>query len=169
VDIIVVNSGNDNVGVFLGYGNGLFANQTTYPTGRRPLSVAVGDFNNDIRLDIVVANFDSNNVGVLLGYGNGSFGNQTTYLTYSSPQFVTVTDFNSDSFLDIILAIPDTNNIGILLGDGSGTFADLMKISLDYGSLPFFLVIGDFNNDRKMDFGVLNEGTDSLQIRLQTC
>jgi hypothetical protein len=133
------------------------------------LSVAVGDFNNDTRLDIVVANSGSNNVNVLLGYGNGCFANQTTYLTDSAPQFVAVGDFNSDSLLDIIVAIPDVNKIGIFLGYGNGIFGDLVKFSMGYGSLPFSVVVGDFNNDRKLDFAVVNKGTNNLKILLQTC
>jgi hypothetical protein len=92
-----------------------------------------------------------------------------TYLTDSAPQFVAVIDFNSDSFLDIIVAIPDVSTIGIFLGYGNGTFADLVKFSMGYGSLPSSVVVGDFNNDRKLDFAVVNEGTDSLKILLQTC
>jgi hypothetical protein len=157
------------VSVFLRCSNGSFENKITFATGSDPLSVAVGDFNNDTRHDIVVANYGSDNVGLFLGYGNGSFANQTTYLTDSGPQFVTVGDFNSDSFLDIIVALSDTNNIGILLGYGNGTFADLVTFSMGYGSLPFSVVVGDFNDDRKLDFAVLNEGTDSLKILLQTC
>jgi len=140
-----------------------------YLTGSSPKSVAAGDFNNDTRLDVVVANFGSNNVGVLLGYGNGSFANQMTYVTGLGPQFVSTGDFNNDTFVDIIVAIPDTNNIGILLGYGNGMFANVFKVSLNYGSSPFMIGIGDFNNDRKLDFAVANEDSDSLSILLQTC
>jgi hypothetical protein len=31
------------------------------------------------------------------------------------------------------------------------------------------VVVGDFNNDTKLDFAVVKEGTDSLTILLQTC
>jgi hypothetical protein len=108
-------------------------------------------------------------VSVLLGYGNGSFANQTAYLIDSAPQFVATGDFNNDIFLDIIVAIPHISNVGILLGYGNGTFADLIKFSLGYGSLPFSVVVGDFNSDTKLDFVVLNQGTDSLEILFQTC
>ncbi len=57
----------------------------------------------------------------------------------------------------------------MLLGDGNGIFADLIKFSLDYGSSPFSVVVGDFNSDTKLDFAVLNEDSDSLEILLQTC
>jgi hypothetical protein len=171
MDISVANSGNHNIGIFLGYGNMSFTNQTTYSTGSdsSPQSVAVGDFNSDTRLDIVVANFGSGNVGIFLGYGNGSFANQTTYLTGAEPYSVAVGDFNNDTVLDIVVANPGTDNLGILLGHGNGTFKSVMLVSMDYKSDPFSVVVGDFNNDRKLDFAVANNGTDSLIILLQTC
>jgi hypothetical protein len=76
---------------------------------------------------------------------------------------------NNDTRLDIIVANFGSNNIGVFLGYGNGTFADLMKRSMDYGTSPSSVIVCDFNNDMKLDFAVLNEGTDSLQIMLQTC
>jgi hypothetical protein len=171
MDIGVANSGTHNIGIFLGYGNVSFANQMTYPTGTYPYSVAVGDFNNDTRLDIVVANYGSDNVGIFHGYGNGSFLNQRMYSTGSGsyPYSVAVGDFNNDTILDIIVANYGTNNLCVLLGLGNGTFASLILFSMNYGSHPFSVVVGDFNSDKKLDFAVANDGTDSLNIFLQTC
>jgi hypothetical protein len=171
MDIAVANSGTNNVGIFLGFGNSSFGNQTTYATGSKPYSVAVGDFNNDTRLDIVVANYGDNNVGVLLGDGSGSFSNQTTYSAGfgSSPSSVAVDDFNNDTLLDIIVANQGTSNVGLFRGYGNGTFASVIVFLMDYGSLPFSVVVGDFNNDRKLDFAIANNGTDNLKILLQTC
>jgi hypothetical protein len=171
MDIGVSNSGNDNIGVFLGCGHIFFASQVTFSTGLNssPYSIAAGDFNNDTYLDIVVANYKSNNVGVFLGFGNGSFANQTTYLSGSEPKFVAVGDINNDMILDIIVANYGSNNLGIFLGHGDGTFVGMTLIPLEYGSHPFMVLVGDLNNDRKLDFVVAHNGTDSLHIFLQTC
>jgi hypothetical protein len=171
IDIVVVNSGINNIGIFLGYGNKSFAYQMTYLTDFYPLSAAVGYFNNDIRLDIVVANSLSDSVGVFLGYGNGSFSSQKTFTTGSNsrPYSVAVSDFNNDTFADIIVANHGTNNVGVLLGYGNGRFGDIKVFSMGYGSLPFSIIVGDFNNDEKLDFAVANEGTDDLKILLQSC
>jgi hypothetical protein len=61
----------DNTGtvsILLGKGNGTFANAQNYPTGLRPASVAVGDFNGDGTVDLAIANsLDFHfGVGVLL-------------------------------------------------------------------------------------------------------
>ncbi|CAF0935944.1 unnamed protein product [Rotaria sordida] len=83
MDIGVVNSLTHNIGIFLGYDNISFANETTYSTRPYlyPCSMAVGDFNNDTRMDIVFGSCDSDKIGVFLGYSNDSFGNLMAYST----------------------------------------------------------------------------------------
>jgi hypothetical protein len=173
MDIGVANSGTHTIGIFLGYNNISFANQVTYSTGSysSPYSIAAGHFNNDTQLDIVVANYNSDNVGVFLGHTDGSFRNQTTYSTggSSSPYYVAVGFFNNDTILDIIVANYGTNNVGIFVGHGNDTFARMVSFPMDYGSRPFSVVTGNFNNDTKLDFAVANGGTDSLSVLLQTC
>ena len=171
IDIVVVNSGSNSIGIFLGYGNNSFTYQTTYLTDVYPLSVAVGHFNNDIQLDIVVANSLSDSVSVFLGYGNGSFSSQKTFTTgsYSQPYSVAIGDFNGDTFTDIIVANHGIHNVGVLLGYGNGKFGDTKMFTIGLESLPFLIGVGDFNNDQKLDFVVANEGTDNLKILLQTC
>lgn len=69
LDIIVVNSGTDNVGVLLNYNNGSFANQISYYTSNStsPISVKIGDFNNDHNFDIAFASPIDNSVNILFG------------------------------------------------------------------------------------------------------
>ena len=107
LDIVVADSGTESVLTLLRYDPGAFRNQTVYLTGTdsQPMSVAVGDLNNDGQLDFVVANGGSDNVGVFLGLGNGTFSSQTTYSTGSGsyPWDIAVADFNKDSYLDIVV------------------------------------------------------------------
>ncbi|CAF3149807.1 unnamed protein product [Rotaria sp. Silwood2] len=173
MDIGVVNSLTHNIGIFLGYGNIFFTNQVIYstPSYLSPCSLVVGDFNNDTRVDIAFGSCDSNNVGILLGCGNGSFGDLMVYSTgsNSSRYSLAVSDINNDTIQDIVVANHDANYLGVLLGHNNGTFASIILFPLDYGSNPFSIVVGDFNNDRKLDIAVANSGTDSLNILLQTC
>jgi hypothetical protein len=75
LDITVANWGIDSISVVLGYGNGSFADPILFSTGfgTRPVSVAVGDFNNDHYLDITTGNYGGDSITVFLGYGNGTF------------------------------------------------------------------------------------------------
>ena len=170
LDMVVANYGSDNIGIFLGHGDGTFSDQYTYSTGSlsQPYAVAVGDFNNDSRLDIVVANYGNNNIGIFLGYGYGTFSNQRTYSTgyYSGPNAVDIGDFNNDFRLDIVVANYGNDNIGILLGHGNGTFFDQYNYSTGSGSKPTFVAVGDFNNDSQLDIAVANSGNDNVGIFL---
>ncbi|CAF4756631.1 unnamed protein product [Rotaria sp. Silwood1] len=120
---------------------------------------------------MIVANYGSENVGIFLGYGNGSFTNQTVYSTGSGsyPFSVAVGDFNNDNIIDIVVVNQGTNTVGLFLGYGDGTFANLIQFSMSYGSRPFAIVVGDFNNDTKLDYAVAKDETDNLNIFLQTC
>jgi len=131
--------------------------------------MAHGDFNNDGRSGIVVAYDGSDNVNIVLTYDIGFLTNSMTYSTGSAPLLVAVCDFNNDTILDIIVANYGSNNLGIFLGHGDGTFVGMTLIPLEYRSHTFMVLVGDLNNDRKLDFAVAHNGTDSLHIFLQTC
>jgi hypothetical protein len=130
LDLVVTNSGTDNIGLLLGYGNGTFASQITYPTGSgsRPYSVVVGDFNYDTFLDIVVAYYGMNSIGVLFGNGNGSFASpRVTSLGSSRPLSLAKGDFNKDNRLDIAVANYGTLTIAILFGSNDGYFLIIIR------------------------------------------
>jgi hypothetical protein len=168
LDIVVCNHWGSTIGIFLGFGNGTFSSQTTHSTGNNsePISIAVGDFNNDSRLDIVVANSGDYNIGIFLGYGNGTFSSQVTFSTgsNSNPNSVAVADFNNDSRLDIVVANHGADHIGFFFGYGDGTFSDIITYSTgSYSSLES-VVVGDFNNDGRLDVAVANSGTDNIGV-----
>src|SRR5262249_25536326 len=86
-DLIVANSGGNDVRVYLGLGNGQFASAQKFFTGTNPAGVTVAYLNDDLvadptepmhqRLidptpDLVVANEGSNDVTILYGEGQGN-------------------------------------------------------------------------------------------------
>ena len=173
LDITVANSGTNTIGIFLGNGNGTFAQQQTYSTGNysSPVSLAVGDFNNDTHLDVVVANSQSSTIGIFLGYGNGHVAVLTSYSTgiSSTPSSIAVKDLNKDNHLDIIVANFDSNEVLVFLGFGNGTFFEPKSYSLGYNARPQSVAIGDINNDSLFDIVIANYGTDYVEVLLQTC
>src|SRR5262249_40937064 len=48
-----------------------FGNATQYAAGSGPYSIAVSDFNNDLKQDLAVVERFSNTIGILLGNGDG--------------------------------------------------------------------------------------------------
>ncbi|CAF4117745.1 unnamed protein product, partial [Adineta steineri] len=125
LDIVVTNTGNHNIGVLLGKGNGDFQAQITSTTKVTfpPSLFSVGDFNGDGQLDIVtIITGDvtgmlpaGNVVTVLLGYDNGRFGEPITVQTGDVyPMSVNVGDFNSDGRMDIVVTGGFGFGVGIL-------------------------------------------------------
>ena len=167
-DFVVTNLDTDNVDVFIGYGNSTFSVMSSYSTGSRsaPVSIVVGDFNNDGRLDLAVANSHTENIGVLFGYGDGTFSNQITYSTGSGsqPYFLAIGDLNNDNQLDIAVANYGSNSFSVLLGCGNGTFFSPLNYFIADGSQPLSIAVSDFNDDNRLDIVVTSSGTDNVGV-----
>lgn len=173
LDIVVANYGTDNVGILLGYGNGLFRKMMTYSTGAGsgPYCVASADFNNDNYFDIVVANSGSDNIIIVLGYGNGTFVTAAMYLTgdRSHPSTVAINDFNYDNILDIVVANTGSSSVFIFYGYGNGTFGNKFSYFLGYKYHPYSLVAEDINQDNLVDIVIACYGTDRIEVLIQKC
>ncbi|CAF3084696.1 unnamed protein product [Rotaria socialis] len=152
--------------VLLGYSNGSFEDQIRISTGSTPQSVAVGDFNNDTRLDIVVGNSGSNDMSIFLGYDNGSFANQMKFSAGTMPWSLAVGDFNNDTTLDIVVTNYQSSGVGVLLRYLKMEFLQQSTLTAGNGSQPRSFVIGDFNNDYRMDVIVASSGSSSIAIFL---
>ncbi|CAF0743855.1 unnamed protein product [Adineta ricciae] len=173
LDILVTNYATNSIGVYLGYDPGVFKNTNSYFTGdfSNPKSIATGDLNNDNQTDIIVGNNQADNIGIFFGSGNGTFSNQTTYSTgsNSTPSCLQITDFNNDQRLDIIVTLSKSDTIGIFFGDGSGELSSLQTISVESGSTPTYVDIGDFNNDSCIDFVVGKYNLQNIGVFLGYC
>jgi hypothetical protein len=144
------------VRIFLGNGDGTFADPVTYNTPYLASGVAAVDLNGDGKLDLV-----TDGVAVLLGNGDGTFTLGSTVQvagTYPANQNVIVGDFNGDGKLDVAVVsvdqIEDGNQtIAILLGNGDGTFEKPIEFAggVNPGAHVFGFFLGDFNNDGKLD------------------
>ena len=70
LDLIVANSGSNNVLVYPGEGNGQFGPALNgghgFFTGTNPVGITVADVNGDGRPDLIVANKGSNDVSILI-------------------------------------------------------------------------------------------------------
>jgi len=186
LDLAVPNSGDSNVSILLGTGTGTFSTSTTGATGTAPWSVAIGDLNGDGKLDLATANLSSDTVSIMLGTGTGSFGAATNYaasmppnLGKGTPWSVAIGDLDGDGKLD--LAVSHQQNptyksyydVTVLYGVGDGTF--LVTLDVVVGPLggvvtnnPYGMVVGDFNDDGKLDFAVAKFNTGNASIVLGT-
>jgi uncharacterized repeat protein (TIGR01451 family) len=163
-DLAVVNSGSNNVSIFLGHGDGLFVNAdpATVAVGTGPSSIVGGDFNGDQNIDLAVANYGSNNIKILAGNGSGGFTSIADYGTGTQPTDVVIADYNNDTFLDLIVANSGSNNLSVFSGNGSGGFSLAETISV--GTQPRALQAIDITADGFIDIVTANYGSNNISV-----
>ena len=171
LDLVIANSGIDNIGIRLVSSTGTFGNQTFYSTGKgsQPCWVAVQDFNNDHRLDIAVANYGTHSIGIFLADDHGNFLNQEIFfLNASRPLSLAIGDFNNDNQWDIAVVNNGTFNLTILFGFGNGSFQIRLLYHMGYDSMPCSIAVADLNHDNRSDIVVVNNGTSEFVVFLST-
>ena len=171
-DLAVTNSGNSNISVLIGNGDGTFKTPNNYTVGSTPYGLAAGDFNLDGKNDLVVTNYGSKSVSILLGNGDGTYQTATSFTTSigTDPSAVVVADFNNDGNPDFAVTNYGTNaatsSVSVLLGTGSGTFTATTPATLTVGTNPNAIVAADFNGDGNPDIAVTNYTTSNVSVLL---
>lgn len=165
--LLLVDSGTDQLRVYLLKRDGTFALFKRYGTGSRPVAVAAGDFNRDGKTDAVVANSLADSLSLFLGNGDGTFqrGRQIA-LPGIRPVGLAVADFDGDERLDLAVAQNESSDVAVLMGRGDGTFRPPAVIPLAEGR-PSSILAADWNEDGTMDLIVTAVETISAVVFLQ--
>ncbi|MBO2008303.1 beta strand repeat-containing protein [Hymenobacter negativus] len=171
LDMVVTSQGTtaavgNTAAVLLNLGSGVFSTPITYLTGNSPISVTLGDLNNDGRLDMFTTNQNDNTVSVLLGTGTGSFGLKTDYTTGTGPFIGTLGDVNGDGNLDAVSGNNLSSTVTVRLGNGTGTLGT--RTDYTTGSTPQDTDLGDVNGDGWLDIITANQGTGNISVLLNT-
>ena len=157
VDMAVGVSSNEQIEglcVEPGAGDGSFLTPICNQSPGVPLNnMITGDFDGDGKLDLA-GSFNSF-IYILLGNGDGTFRILPSPISFEqsggTPTSLASGDFNGDGKLDLVIgSVQNGSNgtISILLGNGDGTF----QSPTTYGTADYFaVVVGDFNNDGKLD------------------
>ncbi len=124
VDLVVTNGGpmSNAVSIWLGNGDGTFRGPTDYRSGKRPLGVSFGDFNNDRVRDLLVINGEQDSFTTFLGNGNATFRPGHDSGANAGPNYGLARDFNGDRRVDVAIVNIQSNDLSILFGRGDGTF-----------------------------------------------
>jgi hypothetical protein len=168
LDAVSAGANSDQVFVSLDAGAGDFYdfNSTVgyqaCASGSYPLSIAVGDINDDGKLDVVTANSDGS-ISLLLGNGDGTL---LPYQQIAGPSTdansVALADYNRDGRLDVVYT--GDNKLGFLEGSGGGTFQSPQTIAA--GSGASHVVVADVNGDGWPDYIVSNGNDGTIDVFL---
>jgi hypothetical protein len=151
-----------SVEVLTGHGDGSFSSAFVYPAGYSPVSLAVGDLNQDKNLDIVVANRcgadasckSAGTATVLLGGAAGKFTASPDVALGNSPSSIALGDMSGRGVPDLLVSSSTSNTLGILHGNGDGSFK--APVAYKIGNTPGSVAVADFNGDGKPDVAVAN-------------
>ena len=156
-------SGPTQLGIYLGNGDGTFAEAKRFHAGQNAYQVATGDFNHDGKLDLVTANNFSRGAHVLLGLGDGNFQTATNY-PIGDCSAVIAGDFNHDGHTDFAVTNSVEAKITVMLGKGDGTFPAKQDFPVARG--PVMLAVADFDRDGQRDLVTANTTANSVTVLL---
>ena len=173
VDLIVANTTDGTIDVYLGNGDGTFVQQPPIKVGTTPVALVAQDFNGDGHVDVAVVNQGDNTVSVLFGDGTGAFPGSTTFPTNEilqtgkTPSAIVAADLNSDGHFDLAVTNFGDDTVSIYLNDaaGTGTFTPVAT-TVPTGKGPIALATTDFNADGIPDLAVVNQTDNTVSVFL---
>ena len=160
-DLAVANSGDNDVSILLGNGDGTFQNQVTYAVGSRSRRPRDGRLHRRRphrprrRQPSTTDTRTTCRSCWATATARSSPRSPTRWVPV--PSAIVTGDFNGDGRTDLAVANSDDNGVSVLLGNGDGTFQT--QVTYAVGSDPVALVAGDFNGDGRTDLAVANEGS----------
>ncbi|HXC51622.1 MAG TPA: VCBS repeat-containing protein [Candidatus Limnocylindrales bacterium] len=151
LDVVAVNyAGADRgLSVFLGNGDGTFANARVEATGFKSRSVALADIDGDSLTDVITANSGdgADDLTLFHGKGDGSFAGPVESEATPQTNDLVVADFDHDGFDDV--ATTDlAQTVTVYGSDGTGHFDRTVH---PVGTVPFVLFVGQITGSTQAD------------------
>ncbi len=167
-DLIVANSGGNDVLVYPGLGNGAYGAPEVFPVGTDPVAIAVGDLTGDGIPDLAVVDQGSNDVSILLGSGEGSSWTLTPgprLQAGSGPDAITIADVSGNGIADLLVSDGASGQVRLIPGVGGGYFNDANPTVFNVGNDPGPLFVGSFTgSSQSLDLITLNAGSNTLTL-----
>lgn len=180
LDLVVANQGSNTISVYRNtstsgtLNSGSFAAKVDFTTASSPLSVAIGDLDQDGKQDIVVANVSSNSISIFRNAStsgsitSSSFAAKVDFTTGANPFSVAIGDLDGDGKFDIAVTNSNAGNVSVFRNtstNGSITTSSFAaKIDYLTGSNPYSVAIGDIDGDGKQDLVIANSGSGNVSV-----
>jgi hypothetical protein len=169
-DLILANSGSNNVLVYPGLSNGQFGPELNggdgFFTGTDPVGITVANLNG--RPDLVIANKGSDDVSILLNEPTASGG--FTFVpgprlrAGPGPTSTVVQDVTGDGIPDLVVTDSGSNQVRIIPGVGGGFFNDQTARGLAVGSDPGQILVGTFTPGQGPQILTVNQGSNDVTL-----
>ena len=171
-DLVVANSGSNNILVYPGLGNGQFGPAINgghgYFTGTNPVGITIADLNGDGIPDLVVSNQGSNDVSTFYGAGTGA-----SYTLQPGPRLkagegpaaTVVETLPGHLYPDILVSDSRSNQVLQIPGVGQGFFDDQNSRAFDVGTTPGPIFVGNFTGTPgDLDLLAVDAGSNDLTL-----
>jgi hypothetical protein len=176
-DLVISNSGNNNVSVF---GNPSTLSTITlgtpksYTTGNSPYSVSIGDIDRDGKSDLVTSNYTGSSISVLrntyfTGNGTIDFAAKVDYAVNPQLGTASIGDIDGDGKPDVVAASNLANKVSVLrnLTNTGGAINIDFPIDFNTGTNPRSIKICDIDGDGKPDIVFANYGDNTISVLRQ--
>ncbi|MFA4953278.1 MAG: FG-GAP-like repeat-containing protein [Candidatus Pacearchaeota archaeon] len=130
--------------------------------GTHPVSVAIGDADNDGKNEIVTANQSSDDISFLRWNGIG-FDSPRNIFAGSKPTTVVIADADNDGKNEIVTANYTGNNVSLLRWNGTGFDS---PVTFPTNNYPYSVAVGDLNNDDKNDIVTAHTVAGTISLLL---
>ncbi len=164
-DLIVVNSGANDVLVYLGLGGGRFATPEAFYTGTDPVGLTVANLDGSGSPDLVVTNAGSNDVTILLsdcGPNGWTMVPGPRLQVGERPVSAAVANLSGNGNPDLFVVNQDSNSVTMLRGVGNGFFDDQHPVTFATGLAPVQAFVGRFSSAQGPGLVVLNSLSNDM-------
>lgn len=166
IDLAVANSSSSSVSILRNTSSTntiSLATKVDFTTPSFPVSVSIGDLDNDGKIDMVTANQFGENISVFKNTSTSgaiSFNTNIDYSSSTGPIGVIIADLNGDNKNDIAVAVLNSNRVSVFRNTStSNTISFATRVNFTTGTSTASISIADFDGDGKPDIVTGNSGS----------